>query len=208
MMKIKPFAIVLFLLSPASLWAVDAYEFSNPGGGPALPNGIMIAAPNALTITVTAMQGGVADPTPTAHRIRFVNLPTGVSVTPNDPTNGVTITGTRNFTVSAVTGSHGFYAAGLKVENVSDPLVKGQMDLTVHRVVSQFVVSPPGGGSFTGTTGVPFNLTIQAQDSLGNVVPAFQDSVTLSADVGDITADNGSGTTIPGRRADLPAKAA
>ncbi len=143
----------------------------------------------SLMVTVQPLdEFGNPDNT-TSHRVKFVNLPAGVTVTPNDLVNGTPITGLSTFSLYA----GGAAAPGtfvLRVEKSNDSSVNGQQSVTIYRTVSQFTLDPPVA-PFTGKAGVPFLVTVTARDSFGAVVQAFHDDVDVSAAVGGAVVNGG-----------------
>lgn len=176
----------VFLLAGApALWAVSSYNIAGPSD-------IMIGD-NAVTISVDPQESGLPDGTP--HRVKFIGLPAGVTVTPNDVVDGVAIAGPTNFTLFVgAAATPGPFT--LTVQNQVDASVKGQMSVTIFRTVSQFTVTLPGA-PFTAMAGVPFQVTLTARDSGGAVVVPFSDNVDISALVGDSSVNLGS-TFVPG----------
>lgn len=175
-----------FVFAGASpLWAVSSYIIT-------APSGIMIGD-SAVTITVDPREGAAPDGTP--HRVKFVGLPVGVTVAPNDTVNGVPIAGPTNFTLfvgAAATPG----VMTLTVQNQVDASVKGQAPITIFRTVSQFTLTFPGG-PFTAMAGVPFQISLTARDSFGGVVEPYSDNVDITALVGDSLV-NGGATFVPG----------
>lgn len=148
---------------------------------------------SAVTINVDPREGGAPDGTP--HRVKFVGLPAGVTVAPNDLVNGVPIAGPTPFTLFVGAGAvPGVFT--LTVQNQVDSAVKGQVPVTIFRTVSQFSITLPGA-PFTAMAGVPFQVTLTARDSFGGVVLPFSDNVDISALVGDSSV-NGGATFVPG----------
>jgi hypothetical protein len=143
----------------------------------------------SLMVTVQPLdEFGNPDNT-TSHRVKFVNLPAGVTVTPNDLVNGTPITGLSTFSLYAGgTAAPGAFV--LRVEKSNDSSVNGQQSVTIYRTVSQFTLDPPVA-PFTGKAGVPFLVTVTARDSFGAVVRAFHDDVDVSAAVGDSVVNGG-----------------
>lgn len=171
-----PKALILALWSTWCLaggaGAVDRYELETPAF-------VMAGDPDvALHVKPFRAEGGAVGQT-----VKFVGLPAGVRVEPWDPSGGWTVaepTQWRLFVSPSVTDRRLF----LKVQNTDDAKIFGTGVVNLEKPVDHFSFTPLGMAA--PRAGTAFRFQVLALDKDGAVVSSFNDSVTLSASVGEV----------------------
>ncbi|MBL0059455.1 MAG: hypothetical protein IPP35_10175 [Elusimicrobia bacterium] len=161
-------------------WAVDQYVITGPS--------VVMVADSDVSISLEPREKGEPDATP--HRVKFVGLPAGLTITPDNPADGSPVQGpTRFFLSFNATVTPGPFV--LKVRKSDNARVLGQKAVNLERSVARFSLTPLAR-PFVGVVGQPFELQIIARDATGAVVTSFKGDVDLKAVSGDL--DGGSVT--------------
>lgn len=160
-----------------------------------VPTNVMKGDPDVY-FTVTPYAGATPDLTP--HNI-YITLPSGVLENPlADPPSGLDWSSIPSWGLFAGSGAATGNTALTVTEAFAATPVTTTKFFNLQNTVRSFEIIPPG--AFTGTTGVPFHITVRAKDGLnggGSVVTGFNDDVIVSASTGDVVV-NGAGNLVSG----------
>ncbi len=164
---------LLTVFSAHSAGAVDHYLVEAPK--------TLMAGDAGITVTITPRSDQGTDLSP--HKIKFLNLPTGISMNPLDTAQGLALRGSAVFkmAVGAATPAGPFL---LRVQKIGDAKAQGSAFLFVEKTVDKFALTP-AGDTFPRVD-QPVRFQVVALDAAGAVVTSFRDPVDLKADFGEI----------------------
>jgi hypothetical protein len=176
------------LAAAASAMAFDSYRV-------VVPTDVMKGDPDVY-FSVTPLQGALPDLAP--HNI-IITFPSGITENPlANPPSGLDWSAVASWGLFASnSAAAGNTALTVTEALAADPIISTKY-FNLQNVVRSFEIIPPG--AFTGTTGIPFQITIRAKDGVGGagaVVTGFNDDVIISALIGDVVV-NGVGNIVSG----------
>ena len=158
-------------------------------GQPILPTTIDVTQNVSFDMKVTARHG---DDTPLtsgqgSYALVTVTCDTGAT-TPSFPLTDNLINGQKiinvTFDLGSVPVGSSVVDRHFEAEDTSSGYGHGHLYVELHRFVDRFdvVLDAPGAK----TAGTPFNITVTALDSEGNIATTFNDDVVLTCAVGDM----------------------
>ena len=187
---------VIFFFSPSVFAVYDHLKIEYWDGlgwveQSSLPTPIDVTQSISFDIRVTARHGddSLLTSGQGAYALVKITCDTGATI-PSFPITDNLINGQKIINVTFDLGSipvgSSFVNRHFEAEDANDPVGygHGHLYVEVHRFVDSFDVAldtPP-----PKVAGVPFNITVTARDSEGNIATTFSDDVVLSCAIGDM----------------------